>query len=227
MTKTKISKKEKDLLERTAREGLNNLAYKGALKIFEKYYKEYEFDEDTLYLFGMLYDHLGQDFRSLSKRGKSATARRKHLEASNRQFKKAVEIFNSMLKKNSKSFDAIYGIGKVYRNKGDYEKALLYSKKAYRMSGGKAVYGIGLIYENMGDIKNALYWYKKELRDKGENDYGAAMNFLIFSNRQHRIKMRKYAKAVKSGYNKEPVYFKKTKFGEFIKREIDMILDDK
>jgi len=226
MAKIKIGKKEKEFLLKVGREGFSNRAYNEALRTFEKYYKKYEFDEDTLYLFGMLYDHLGQRFRTLSQKAKSVVNKRKYLKRSNKYFEKAVEIFNLMLKKNPKSFDALYGIGKVYRNKGNYKKALLYSKKAYRMSKGGAVYGIGLIYENMGDTKKALYWYKKELKDKGEKDYGAALNFLIFSNRQYRRKMRKYAEAVKKHYTKEPAYFKKTKFGKFVKREIDIILSE-
>lgn len=226
MAKIKIAKKEKALLLKVGRKGFSDSAYNEALRTFEKYYEKSEFDEDTMYLFGMLYDHLGQRFRGLGQKVKSAINKRKYLRRSDKYFEKAVEIFNLMLRKNPKSFNALYGIGKVHRNKGNYKKALSYSKKAYRMSKGKAVYGIGLIYENMGDTKRALYWYKKDLKDKGEKDYGAAWNFLIFSNKQYRRKVRKYAEAVKKHYDKEPTYFKKTKHGKFIKREVDMILSE-
>lgn len=224
MNKSILSRKEKKMLSNTALRAFYNQSYRDAIKRFEKYHEKYDLGEDLLYQFGMLYDHMGQEFMEMSRRAKSPATKRRYREKSSRYFEKAIGVYNLMLKKNPKSFNAVYGIGKVYRNKGNYEKALLYSKKAYRMSKGKAVYGIGLIYSMMGDDKKAEYWYKKDLRDKGEDDPGAVLNYVVFSNRKYREKMRKYGEVLKKYYDKQPEYFRNSAWGKLLKKDIDMIL---
>ena len=214
MKKAELNKKDKKYLTEKGRDAISDGAFLKGIRLFERFHKEYEFDEEVMYLFGVLYDHMGQRLRG---RGDNKNSKE--------YFDKAFKVFSSMLEQNPKSFDALYGIGKIYRSKGNYEKALEYSKKAYRMSGGKAVYGIGIIYEQMGDLKKAEYWYKKELRDKGENDYGAALNYVLFFNRMHREDVKKYAKVVKKHYDKESDSFKKSNWGKLIKKEIDSVLD--
>lgn len=207
-----------------ARLGFANYSYKRALSILERYFKKYYFDEDLMYQLGMLYDHLGQRFRYLSSSSNSGIKKRNYLKKSNQYFHKALDTYRSMLKENPRSYFALYGIGKVYRGKRNFKKALLYSKKAYRISKGD-ISGIGVIYQKMGNDKMALYWHKKELKDRGENDYGALINLVSFSHRLYQERMRKYALRLKRHFDKESMSFRKSEWGRSLKRMIEAILE--
>lgn len=222
--KKELNKKIKEFLIRTTRLESSNRSYNKPISVFKNYFKRYEFDEDLMYQFGMIYDHLGQKFRYLSLRSTSKGKKKDYLKKSDEYFRKAMDIYKTMLKTNPKSYWAIYGIGKVYRAKRNFKKALYYAKKAYRMSKGD-ISGVGVIYQKMGDDKKALEWFKKELRDRGENDYGALINFISISNRRYREKMRRYAENLKRHFDRESQTFKKTRWGKSIKHEIERIMN--
>ena len=218
--KKPISKKDKKFLIQKSLSALENISYYKTLKILESYYKKYDFDDELLYHLGMLYDHLGQVFLN-------GFRTKPHAKKSNQYFNKAIYIFNKALKFNHKSYRALYGIGKVYRNQKKYEKALQYSKKAYKIAlkeKAKSVYGIGFIYEMMGKNKDAERWYLKEIKDRGINDFAVVTNYIIFSNRVYRQKMDTIAEQAFKLYKQKSNSFKNSVFGREIKHDIDIIL---
>lgn len=219
MNKSNLPKNKIKNLEKIANGAFDNIDFDKALQVFEEADTQYQFNEKMLYLFGMLYDHLAQQFKSGFQKPKSD-------KKADFYFKKAEEKYKSILRNNPKSYNAWYGLGKICRNKGDYEKALLYSKKAYNLKGNKkAVYGIGFIYETMKDYVNAEKWYKKEIHDRGIKDGIAVSNYFLFANRQYKKKMRPYALIAEKYFEKQSIEYKNSKIGKGIKKELEIVLD--
>jgi len=219
MQKSNLPEKERQYLEKTANKAFSNVNFDEAIKIFEKADKRRRLNEESLYFFGMLYDHLAQQF-------KNGFQKPKNQKKADFYFERAISIYKSILKNNPQSYNAWYGLGKIFRNKDDYKKALLYSKKAYRLKGKKkAVYGIGFIYELMKDYNKAEKWHKKEIRDRGIKDGIAVSNYVMFANRQFRNKIRPYALIARKYFEKQDSEYKNSKIGRGIKKELGFIFD--
>lgn len=214
LNKQNLNKTKKEYLEQVFKKNVNNFCYKEAIKIFEKYLRQYNFPDELMCKLGLLYDHLAMQLKLRNKRSKMAYEYEK----------KALNIYRGILKHNPKFYKAIYGIGHVYRNQGKLKTALKYHLRAYRLDTKKqSTSGIGLLYSLMGNDKKAEYWYKKELKDKGENDFGANLNLVFFYNRQNYAKAHIYAERVEKYLKKQPLSFQKSKWGKIIKEEIERI----
>ncbi len=89
----------------------------------------------------------------------------KDLEKKKRYEECARFIFNSIIKMNPKSSEAMRGLGLVYLHEYQLSKSLQYYKKAFRIDGGALDYlSLGNVYRAKKQKKNALLWYGKALK---------------------------------------------------------------
>ncbi len=202
-TKKTQTKKVEAYLYKVKGVALSNNRYRWGVDVFEKYRRNYIFSDNQLYSLGLLYDHLVM-FNEYKKNMKR--------EKVKEYLKEAESIYQSILKRNPKSHMALYGIGRVWSIRGNYKKALLYQKRAYRLMQKlprkeKGALAIGALYEKKCDYKKAEEWYKKEFSNL-KNDFGTTLNLFLFYKRR-------------GNYNKAQLYRPKAKhlFKKEFKRE--------
>jgi tetratricopeptide (TPR) repeat protein len=77
----------------------------------------------------------------------------------------AEKILKRMLAMDENCLGAHFNLARVYKRKGDFEKALLHGKRTIEISPreANAYLNLGVIYEELGDIRRATACYKKEL----------------------------------------------------------------
>lgn len=181
-----LPKNIKDYLIKVRFEADAKRKFKWAADIYEKYKKQYVFDESLEYDLGTLYDHY-----VIFKIKKMNNEERKKI-----YLEKAETIYKKILTKNQKNFFAFHGLSRVYLTKEDYKKAIYFELKAYKLmqnlpKNKKGVLAVGNIYLLKKDYKNAEKWFKKELNDLGESNLGANANLMTFY-----IETKNYKKAL-------------------------------
>lgn len=79
-------------------------------------------------------------------------------------------------------------ISSIYQKNGNYDLALKYMKKAYRIDPKKLeyIYNIGIIFENMNETNNAISVYTKVLETLN-NGYKSNINYRDVSNRISKL----------------------------------------
>ncbi len=169
------TKRVKEFLYKVRGIALSRNKYRWAIGVFEKYRRDYEFSDDQLYALALFYDHLAMT-------GKSA--KKKKFKG---YLKEAESMYKKVLKRNPSFHLAWYGLGRVWGAKGNFRKALLYQRKAYRMMlklprDERGALAVGYFYERLGDRKKAEGWYRKEYRGL-KGDFGAALNLFLFYKR--------------------------------------------
>ncbi len=151
--------------------------YLPAAKVFEKYQKLYDLDEDLKYKLGQLYDHI---VIFQLKRPTQRNIRRRYI-------KKAESIYKSIIAINRKSIFAFHGLSRLRDIQGKHNEAWYYAKRAYLLwkklpKTKKGPLGTGNNFLLAGDFKKAEYWFKKELTELGPRNLGAQVNLLILYN---------------------------------------------
>lgn len=185
--------------------------YRWAIDIFEKYRRQFPFDEKLEYKLGFLYDHLAI-FKTAKLR-----KRKQRRELIDRYLKTARIIYQGILRKNPRYALAWHGLSRVYQMRGDYRKAISYELKAYKLlrkrpKSKRGILGIGNIYLQKGDYKMAEYWFEKELLDLGRNNLGANANLMKFY-----IETKNYKEALPYALRTEQL-LKKELGGSFYKK---------
>lgn len=191
-----------------------NKKYLWGINIFKKYRRKYNFDDNQNYRLALFYDH--------------ASASTKNKKYFNKYLKKADDIYRAILKNNSNYFHALYGIGRIYKIKKNYKKALKYQIAAYNKmiklpKPQRGALAIGLIYEEMGDYKNAEKWYKKEIKSLLKNDFGGILNIFYFYKKTHNYKKAlsnalQLEKLLKKEYKKNTYKNLKMKNSDFLNK---------
>lgn len=200
-----------------------NKKYLLGINIFEKYRKKYNFDDNQNYRLALFYDH--------------AATSAKNKKYFNKYLKRAKIIYQAILKNNPNYFHALYGIGRIYRIKKNYKKALKYQIAAYNKmiklpKPQRGALAIGLTYEEIGDYKNAEKWYKKEIKLLPKNDFGGILNIFYFYKKNHNYKMALFnairlEKLLKKEYEKNIYKNLKMKNSDFLKKIKDDIKEIK
>ncbi len=161
-------------------------SYRQAIDTFERYRKEYEFDEQYLYKLGVLYDHL-----YLFK-----TSKIKNHQKRNRLAKlylnKAKQLYREVVSQNPHNLFGYRGLARVAEARNKHQEAIRYAKKAFSIwktipRKQKGALGIGTFFESAGQIKDAEKWYRRELSVLGEKDIGAVANLMRFYQRTKKI----------------------------------------
>lgn len=218
-----IDSKTKKYLFKISGDAMANKRYYQAIRIFEKYKRTCEFSRDEEYRLAMLYDHV-------SIMGK---ARNKN---SSRYLQKAEDIYRKLIAYHPNFLHGWYGLGRVYKIRGDYKNALRCQLKAYKLMLRqprleRGALAIGLTFEAMGNYKKAEAWYKKELHDLSKNDFGATLNlFVFYKNRGDYAKASRLIKSltllIKKEYQKK-IYrglnMRKSNFLKWIQRAIQEV----
>lgn len=209
---------------------VSNKKYRWGINIIEKYTRRYSFSDNEKYRLGLLYDHLTWNVRKLIKNEK----RKKNLI--NKYLTRAKNIYEEIIKKNPDYFLALYGIGRIYSFKGNYDKALYYQIKAYKKmlklpKNQRGTLAIGVIYQKKEDYKNAEKWYLKEYKECPKNDFGTTLNLFVFYKERKNYKKAlfygiKTEKLLETEFNKKQykgVNMKNSDFLKFIRKEINNI----
>ncbi len=141
-TKRSMPKKIKEYLFKKGAIALSNKKYLWGITNFEKYRKKYDFDNNQNYRLALFYDHLASSV--------------KNKKLFNKYLKKAENIYRGILKTNPNYFHALYGLGRIYRIKKNFRKALKYQIAAYNKmmelpKNQRGALAIGLTYEETGD----------------------------------------------------------------------------
>ena len=226
-----LPRRIKNYLNGVAMEADAKRKYRWAISIYEKYNKEYLFDENLKYKLALFYDHL-----VIFKIEKiKNTRKRKYLLK--QYIEKAKEIYEDIYKNNPKYPLAPRGLSRIYQILGDTKKALRFAILSYRLMkllprNQRGSLAIGNIYLTMGDFKNAEKWFKKELNYLGKNDLGANTNLMIcyLMNKQYK-KALPYALRAEKLLTKElkkPIYkgfknIKTNKTIELLQKTIEII----
>ena len=83
----------------------------------------------------------------------------------NNQLSEAIREYEHVLTLDPERFDAVRRIGKLYRQKGDFERSLTYFKRyaEHNPSDPKSFKGLGGLYKTMGDYEQSKINYGKAL----------------------------------------------------------------
>ena len=222
---SKLSKKEKDYLIDLHTQAIRDHdRYVKTARIFEKYAKTKELDADALYCLGNLYEHMvyGPQGKRL---GRKIVPLKRLSKKSLRNITTAKKLFLAALKKDPKHIDGLRGMGKYYRDIGEYKKSLSYFKKAYKM-GSEDTSDIAGMYGRLRDKKEELRWYRKGIEENPDSPL-AILNYLILANKLHRKEMRKYAEFLEKNFQRGFGHLQPERFSKLInmiKDEIDWTL---
>jgi tetratricopeptide (TPR) repeat protein len=222
---SKLSKKEKDYLTNLHTKAIRDHdRYVETARIFEEYAKTKELDADTLYYLGNLYEHMvyGPQGKRL---GRKIVPLKRLSKKSLHNITMAKKLFLAALKKDPKHIDGLRGMGKYYRDIGEYKKSLSYFKKAYKL-GGKDTSDIAGMYVRLRDKKEELRWHRKGVEENPDSPL-AVLNYLIIANKLHRKEMKKYAKFLERNFQRGFGHLQPERFSKLInmvKDEIDWTL---
>ena len=197
--------KLKNYLYKVGGVAIANKKYRWGIDIIEKYAGRYSLSNNEKYKLGLLYDHLAMKTRGSLK---------------NRYLQKAEATYKKILKQNPKYFLALYGIGRTYSIRGNYDKALYYQSKAYQKMmklprNQRGALAIGVLYQKKRDYKNAEKWYLREYKNCPQNDFGTTLNLFNFYKG-----VKNYPKALFYGLKTEELI--KTEFKKRIYRGLKM-----
>jgi len=190
-----LPRKLKNYLYKISGVAISNKRYRWGIDIIEKYASHYSLSDNEKYKLGLLYDHLAMKAKGLLKE---------------KYLREAEVIYKEILKQNQKYFLALYGIGRIYSVRENYNKALYYQIKAYKRMmklprNQRGALAIGVLYQKKGDYKKAEKWYLREYKDCSRNNFGTALNLFNFYK-----EIKNYPKALFYGLKTEKLL--KTEF---------------
>jgi len=164
--KSNISILKKSLIEA---ENINKNNYTTMTTIIEKIAKEI----DTLKKENQdLKNRLNKQSKNFRKKSKSVIFNLAQLAYNKKQYDKAYEMFNFLLKEGYKPATSSFYLGEIYYYKqGDYQSALKFYKKSIEYYPkpasftDKLLYHTGYSLEKLGKINSAIKSYKKLIKE--------------------------------------------------------------
>lgn len=183
----------KDYLIKVRLEADAKRKFKWAADVYEKYKKQYIFDENLSYDLGLFYDHY-VIFRIEKLKNKTEKEKLKKI-----YLKKAEDIYKDILNNYSQSIFALHGLSRVCSIKNDYKNSIYYETKSYKIIQKKQelknkfspMLSIGNIYLLKKDYKNAEKWFKIEFKNLPNEDLPANSRMMAFY-----LEIKDYKKAL-------------------------------
>lgn len=179
--------------------GLENHLDNNLKSAEENYLESYKLkeDKDTAYNLAILYDNQNQYtlsemyYKEAIKHGKNeAYYNLGHLYSKQEKKTLAIQNYIESINKTG-NVDAMYNLGVIYKDLGDYQKALEYFQMAYNNGDREAFYWVANMNERLGNFDIAERNYKN-LADSSNNRYAAYNLARIYENKQDKRNAIKY-----------------------------------
>ena len=98
------------------------------------------------------------DIKDLFKKGEK--------NESEKKYKKAVDLYNQVLKIDPNHIDSLNNLGSIFYKTGELQRAINYYKKAIMIAPDNIniIYNLGLVFNNLSEHENAIKCYEKIIK---------------------------------------------------------------